>query len=254
MKIIFSRKGFDSTSGGAPSPIIDGVPYGLPIPTDRYPSASTYRHLGLGDALSKVKSKSKVDDPCHEDPMFWDDRCAFGQTGASQGILKNKGVREGDVFLFFGLFKELGSDDRHHRIFCYLKVEKKFAIDPPAKGEEVWCRLKVEGAPRRHPHTIATWDNGGKWHKNNTIYMGRGRKAKKACDILRLTKPGGPASYWCVPQWFRETELTQRSWRWREDGKLHVVVGQEFVTDVGDLPEPKEWLDKIIAAIETGEG
>jgi Nucleotide modification associated domain 3 len=189
MKIIFSRKGFDSTSGGAPSPIINGVPHGLPIPTDKYPSETTYNDLGLGAALSKVQNRYTAKCLCHEDPMFWDDKCAFGQTGASQGILKNRRVGDGDVFLFFGLFSESGSDDLHHRIFGYLDVERKFEIDAPANGEEVWRRLEAEGAPRRHPHTIATWDNGGKWHKNNTIYMGRGRKAKKACDILRLTKP-----------------------------------------------------------------
>jgi hypothetical protein len=38
MKIIFSRKGFDTTFGGVPSPIIHGVPYSLPIPTGEYPS------------------------------------------------------------------------------------------------------------------------------------------------------------------------------------------------------------------------
>ena len=69
MKIIFSRKGFDTTFGGVPSPIIDGVPHSLPIPTDKYPSVSTYDHLGLGDALSKVKVKGDLaaGSPCHED-------------------------------------------------------------------------------------------------------------------------------------------------------------------------------------------
>ena len=61
MKIIFSRKGFDTKFGGAPSPIIDGVPYSLPIPTGDYPSVSTYRDLNLGAALSTVKLKSEFD-------------------------------------------------------------------------------------------------------------------------------------------------------------------------------------------------
>ncbi len=247
MKIIFSRKGFDTTFGGVPSPIIDGVPHSLPIPTDKYPSVSTYDHLGLGDALSKVKVKGDLaaGSPCHEDPMFWDDKCAFGQTGGAQGVLENRQVGEGDIFLFFGLFAKPDDNDRHHRIFGYLKVENVLPIGCHPTGQE------VQGPPRQHPHTIAKWDNGGKWQKNNTIYMGRGRKAKKACDILRLTKPGGPASYWCVSQCLRETELTQRTWRWCEDGTLRVIVGQEFVADIGEQRDPKEWLDKIIAAIET---
>ena len=245
MKIIFSRKGFDSTSGRAPSPIIDGVLYSLPIPTGDYPSASTYDDLGLGDALSKVQSRYTAKCLCHEDPMFWDDRCAFGQTSGAQGILEKQEVGEGDVFLFFGLFNELCSDDRHHRIFGYLEIENVLPIGCHPTGKE------VPGPSRQHPHTIAKWDNGKEWQKNNTIYTGRGRKARKASDILRLTKSGCRASFWSILECLREARLPQRTWRWCEDGTRQVIVGQEFVADVGDLPEPKRWLNKIIAAIET---
>jgi hypothetical protein len=71
-----------------------------------------------------------------------------------------------------------------------------------------------------------------------------------------LTKPGGPVSYWLVPQWLYETGLTyhRRVERWGEDGTLRVVGrGQEFVADVGDMPEPKKWLDEVITAIGTDE-
>jgi Nucleotide modification associated domain 3 len=253
MKIIFSRKGFDSTSGGKPSPIIDGVPYSLPIPAGKYPSVSTYRHLGLGDALSKVKIKSKVDDPCHEDPMFWGDRCAFGQTSAAQSHLTKNDVGVGDVFLFFGLFEKPGSNDRHHRIFGYLNVERilKIGADP----NEAELRRILDGAPRQHPHTIANWKSGGKWDGKNTIYVGRGKKAKNADGALRLTKPDGPLTHWRVPDWLSETRLTyhRQDNRWIEKGALHVVGrGQEFVADIGNLPDPKKWLATMIATIEMG--
>jgi hypothetical protein len=29
--------------------------------------------------------------------------------------------------------------------------------------------------------------------------------------------------------------------------------GQEFVADVGDMPEPNKWLDKVMTAIGTDE-
>jgi hypothetical protein len=61
MRIIFSRKGFDSASGGTRSPIIDGVPYGLPIPTDKYPSETTYGHLSLGDRVSQTNKDYTAD-------------------------------------------------------------------------------------------------------------------------------------------------------------------------------------------------
>jgi Nucleotide modification associated domain 3 len=161
--------------------------------------------------------------------------------------LAKQGVGSGDVFLFFGLFAELASNDRHHRIFGYLNVEKVVKIGAQPSSDE------LEGTPRRHPHTIAKWDSDEKrWDPNNTIYLGRGRKAKKAHEALRLTKPGGPPSHWVVPDWLRETGLTyhQNTLRWADDRGLRVVGrGQEFVADVGDRPEAKKWLEGLIVAI-----
>jgi hypothetical protein len=247
MRIIFSRKGFDSgrKSGGAPSPIIDGVPYSLPIPTSKYPSRSKYADLNLGHALSKVKSSCKVGDCCHEDPMFWDNRCAFGQTAAAQTHLKNNCVGKDDVFLFFGLFAKPGCK-RHHRIFGYLKVEDVLKIGCQPTGEE------LKGTPRQHPHTIANWKTDEKWPCNNTIYFGRGMRVKTAHPDLRLSQPNGPASYWLVPPWLRETSLTcHDSSRWLDQVTLRSMSpGQEFVTDIGDRPEPKKWLTDRLAIIE----
>jgi hypothetical protein len=100
MRIIFSRKGFDSAAGRAPSPIIDGEPIGLPIPTMRR-SDSTYGLIGLGDVVAHItKGRLGADDLCHEDPMFHEGRCAFGQTGAAQAHLAKQAstaIRPSDV-------------------------------------------------------------------------------------------------------------------------------------------------------------
>jgi glycosyltransferase involved in cell wall biosynthesis len=40
MKVVFGRKGFDSSAGGAPSPIIDGKLISLPIPMRRRRAAA----------------------------------------------------------------------------------------------------------------------------------------------------------------------------------------------------------------------
>ena len=120
MRICFSRKGFDSTAGKVPSPIVDGVPIVLPIPFDDR-SESTYGSLELGDIVTKAtKGQLSAESRCHEDPMFHEGRCAFGQRGIAQSHLHNRGMREGDVFLFFGLFAEENGQDWHHRIFGYL--------------------------------------------------------------------------------------------------------------------------------------
>ena len=48
MRIVFSRKGFDSAAGGGPSPIVGGRPLSLPIPAGAA-SRTSYDALGLGE-------------------------------------------------------------------------------------------------------------------------------------------------------------------------------------------------------------
>lgn len=246
MKIIFSRKGFDSAAGKAPSPIIDGVPISLPIPT-KHRSVTSYRHVGLGEVVEKVtKGRISADDRCHEDPAFSNGRWAFGQTGAAQSHLERNGVSVGDVFLFYGLFSAEGGRDRHHRIFGYLDVEeiRKVGARPSAIDDP-------EGFTRRHPHTI------GEWNGNNTLYLGAGRKAQLAYPSLRLSKPGGLPSIWHTPPWLKQVGLTYHGdpVRWINDQELQVAArGQEFVANIGDLEGPKEWLRTVREAIgETNE-
>ena len=241
MRVIFSRKGFDSASGKAASPIMDGEPISLPIPTERR-SETTYRLAGVGGIVENItKGRIGADDLCHEDPVFLNGRWAFGQTGAAQSHLERNGVSVGDVFLFFGLFASCDGSDRHHRIFGYMEVDEVRRLGPrPAKSDN------PEGFPRRHPHTI------GEWNENNTLYLGSGAKAKKAHPSLRLTKPELPVSVWSVPAWLRVVGLTYHNnpVRWVGDKELRVASrGQEFVSDIGDQSAPREWLRTLQATI-----
>ena len=240
MRIVFSRKGFDQGSGGTFSPIVDGRPISLPIPT-KHRSPTTYEDLGLGDIVTEITSgKIGKDHRCHEDPMFSDNRCAFGQTGAAQSHLANQSVGVGDVFLFFGLFSDGSYGGKHHRIFGYLKVSEVVALG---------VRSGMQGIPgftRQHPHFV------GEWNPNNTLYIGEGAVACRATDGLRLTAPGNRPSVWRVPPWLRETGLTYHSndERWKEDGLLEVAArGQEFVTHVGNNGSARTWLNQIIQGI-----
>ncbi|TXG84455.1 MAG: hypothetical protein E6R12_04560 [Sphingomonadales bacterium] len=242
MRIIFSRKGFDTGSGGAPSPIIDGKPISLPIPTKRR-STTCYRDLGLGDVVERVtRGRIGADHLCHEDPMFFDGRCLFGQCGAAQSHLRRHGVGIGDVFLFFGLFADEMSSERHHRLFGYMWVESLIEGDALRPDHEV-----IQAAPRQHPHTIDDWN------ANNCLYVGPGKLAGHADPRLGLTTQSGPLRLWDVPPWLAETGLSYhgRSERWRDGGQLEIVSrGQEFVADIGDREEPRRWLDIIITVIE----
>ena len=237
MRIIFSRKGFDSAAGGGPSPIVNGAPLSLPIPAGAA-SNTTYGDLGLGDhAHAASRGRYGAQEACHHDPMFVQDgRCLFGQVGAAQTHLENRGVGVGDVFLFFGLFCANGGDP-HHRIFGYLEIEE---IIPLADGSPRWL---VE---RGHPHALAMHGS------NDTIYSGPGQVAAQASDALRLTVPEGPPSIWQRPAWLKPGGLSyhDRPDRWLRGGRLRSVArGQEFVADIGRRKAPRDWLAAIIEEI-----
>ncbi|MFQ5673354.1 MAG: hypothetical protein ACE5G9_09675, partial [Nitrospinales bacterium] len=134
MKIIFSRKGFDSGYGGIPSPILpDGTILSMPIPNEEdhigyqqlvLPNErKTYwrvlRELLRNKKLQKGKTKIPLnkhrDYHCHFDPDLRRDALrkgrgkgwlpSLGQIGAAQGHLRKQGIQEGDLFLFFGWYQ-----------------------------------------------------------------------------------------------------------------------------------------------------
>lgn len=241
MRVILSRKGFDSAAGGGASPIVDGRPVSLPIPAGEA-SRTTYGALGLGGHVQRAsRGRHGPNDRCHHDPMFLaDGTCLFGQCGAAQTHLANRGVGVGDVFLFFGLFRDEGVGEPHHRIFGYLEVTETMALADCAPAQrEAMLR-------HAHPHAIAMGAT------NDTIYRGPGRTAASACETLCLTVPGGPPSLWRRPAWLRHGGLSyhDRPDRWLPGGRLRAVSrGQEFVADIGHRKAPREWLETVIAAI-----
>jgi len=244
MRIIFSRKGFDSAAGGGPSPIVDGRPLSLPIPAGTA-SETSYGDLGLGEHAARAsRGKLGASDLCHHDPMFCDDgTCVFGQHSAAQTHLERQGVGVGDVFLFFGLFAEETSGEPHHRIFGYLKVEQ---VLPLAKS------VPDELIKLAHPHALAMHS------ANDVIWRGEGRTAARASAALRLTVPDGPPSLWHRPDWLKRGGLSyhDRADRWIRGAKGHkrlrsVARGQEFVADIGRRSEPRQWLERILAEIRS---
>ena len=127
MRIILSRKGFDSTSGGCPSPIMpDGTLLSLPIPDEYAPTvvSNPEKLLRFNDLVYKGNTYSqllagirhtKSYNVCHLDPDLRENarsspvdgwEAAFGQTASALGVLRNAKVDVGDLFLFFGLFRE----------------------------------------------------------------------------------------------------------------------------------------------------
>ncbi len=100
MKIILSRKGFDSSNGKIPSPIMpDGTLLSMPIPTVdgiRFDELE-YEGVSYQDILGQLNPKGDYN-RCHLDPDIrpgvrktpvpnW--KPAFGQIDAAQGYLSN---------------------------------------------------------------------------------------------------------------------------------------------------------------------
>lgn len=236
MKIVLSRKGFDSAAGGGPSPIVDGRPISLPIPAAAGRPGVSYAALGLGAQVSRAsRGQLGPDTLAHHDPLFTPDgRCLFGQCGAAQSHLENQQVRAGDLFVFFGLFRA-GNAPPHHRIFGWLWVE-----DVVRSGDAAWPDLAALG----HPHALAAHGT------NDAIWCGPGGRASAAHPELRLTVDGGPPSLWRVPPWIVRRGLSYHAQpsRWRADNVLQSVArGQEFVVDAGDDDEAHGWAHRVLA-------
>lgn len=144
MKVILSRKGFDSSYGGSPSPIFpDGAMFSLPIPSSpdsRSFGDINYGHHNLGCVVeSLTKGEHHSVSGTHFDPDLsskalprqpgW--RPSLGQVGAALSHLHNQKVEEGDLFLFYGWFRDaevcgngryqyIGGSMNRHVIFGWL--------------------------------------------------------------------------------------------------------------------------------------
>src|SRR5260370_22879778 len=154
MKIVLSRKGFDSESGKVPSPILpDGTLVTLPIPDLSRTSGITYDDIGAADHGSIERIVEDLTNQnisrqhfAHLDPDLrrssyprrpgW--RPLFGQAGGDQTHLNKNQVGVGDLFLFFGWFKEVEIvNDRYrfvrnapnlHVIFGWLQIQSVLTV------------------------------------------------------------------------------------------------------------------------------
>jgi hypothetical protein len=202
MKLVLSRKGFDSGSGGCLSPYDhdNGQYIWFPIPekVNSYSNQIQYTDIPLkndflsglkGTNLSEVYKRLKgtdrvkiredeytsIDDHelfAHFDPMLgiapWVDNekfnigKGFGQFNAAPQ-LKNHDVNEGSVFLFFGGFKS--TVDRKisgYYIYGWLKVKKRIETYEECKEIIEPYNLHL------HPHIT---EAAFKRNKNNYIFL-----------------------------------------------------------------------------------
>jgi hypothetical protein len=283
MKIIFSRKGFDSSAGGVPSPIFpDGKLLSLPIPSKRSPikyEEIKWQNDNLGNIVQQLtKNRIKPSFLAHLDPDLNPASLArikgwtplFGQASIAQGHLEKQSICTGDIFIFYGLFRNVTINNMRycydpnslpkHIIWGWLQIGDILKVDKCDKTKLKWALY--------HPHFH------GKWNHTNTIYVaskyllidGMNYKTPGAGifkyfnERLQLTIKDSPkVSLWQLPGWFfpdnGKPPLTYHSDRTRWTKKDDYVIlnsanrGQEFVLDCSFYEQSRNWLKDLFRFI-----
>ncbi len=282
MKLILSRKGFDSAHGGCPSPILDGqLLCPLPIPDagapTRYEKISSFNGSAIARIVEDLTGgRVGRSDGAHLDPDLRRDAIAraagwrpiFGQAAAAQSHLARHEIGRGDLFIFFGCFRRaervggalrfVRSAPKLHVIFGWLQVGKVIRATDSVAAEFPWAD--------RHPH-LAAPDR----YKNNTLYFASDRLSSIGINtsgagtfdrlgpelILSQTDPYINCSTWRLPRWFVPCGRAPLSYhskpaRWTDCATSVRVQsaypGQEFVLDADQYPEAHAWLRSIFRA------
>ncbi|KUJ83701.1 hypothetical protein AWR36_007670 [Microbulbifer flavimaris] len=285
MRLILSRKGFDSSAGGCPSPIFpDGTLYPLPIPDAK--SRIQYdqiQHGGtdIGELVNDLtRGRYTGKQTAHLDPDMYPEALArslewrplLGQTGAAQGHLRRQGVQIGDLFLFFGLFRPVECSLGHwrfvknaaarHILWGWLAIGDIQQVDELSETSLPWARY--------HPHFQIGPDRA------NTLYLAadqfrlpRAKQFLPGAGIfpsvsprLVLTAPdSSKPSLWRLPAYFfpfpDRTPLSyhNKCERWLPGARNRTrgfcqlqsaARGQEFVLDADQYPECRQWISGLI--------
>ncbi|OLS24701.1 MAG: hypothetical protein HeimC2_21820 [Candidatus Heimdallarchaeota archaeon LC_2] len=276
MKVILSRKGFDTYNGGYASPILpDDTLMSLPIPSDR--DKIQYSDLKFDNDHSYFERMKEIDPrrksnkkyisfnertKCHLDPDIyryvklrrkgW--MPLFGPSGKAYTELTKEGVSVGDLFLFYGWFKRTIEKDGIlefapkaqdlHVIFGYLQVGEIYQVANRLSDNPTWMRYHphVENIDRRKNRSIVyVASKFVMWDDDIT-----GSGVFSCNENVILTKKGYPRSRWLLPEFFRKVRIyPHTSSAWREEGYFQSTSpGQEFVIEDNDKVE--NWAKSLI--------
>lgn len=269
MKIILSRKGFDSSAGGRPSPIYEDKFISIPIPEAE--SGIRYRELAFNEEHNYLKVMKdlgiKFFTEAHLDPDLRrsvlsdrdkDWRPIFGQDDKAMGVLAK--IDKGDLFLFFGLFDFVEKNKAGkfsyvgkkpiHAIFGYLKVGEKLTLkeEHPPKWAEY------------HPHVVLRHQ----YPDNNTLFIADEENGNVTAGFfeynenLVLTMKGKSCSIWKLPKIFEgeknnfkaKISLSSFSDEYVELSTIGRTHQEFFISESQDI---QNWANNLIANCKTYE-
>ncbi len=272
MRLILSRKGVDSSVGGFASPIFpDGTLWSVPIPDVRSPiryrdlqapanAARVVHNLSRGRIVGASRVHMDPDLDCNSMSRAPGWCGLFGQHGAAQRHLQLQGVEPGDLFLFFGWFRQVhcvagrwryvADAPDQHVIFGWMQVG---SIEPVEQMRAEWARY--------HPHFYGQFGTGNSFYiaASNNLQWASGCAS---CGVFEryqshrvLTADGCTRSIWQLPGWLnpmgRASALSYHTdlarWTGQPDSvQLRAAArGQEFVLDMADYPEAHEWISDL---------
>lgn len=266
MKVILSRKGFDSGAGGIPSPILpDGTLLSLPIPV-KYDNIQYrdvyYDGVSFADILGQLKPRDEriINWNCHLDPDIRTNSrrldpnnwiAGFGQIGPSQGYLRNQQVGIGDLFLFFGWFRQTEGDFKNgtlryvknapnqHILYGYLQIGGMISDSEVLQNNYYW-----------HPHSIESRAK----QNNNMLYLPttkltfnenkEGFGTFNFSEKYVLTKPGKTRAIWKEVEALLPDNICKNVKNSAKDGGLYYAgQWQELVLKENKISE--EWAKSL---------
>lgn len=245
-------------------------------------SSVTWKHRGdigqIVESLTKRKIRSK--DLCHLDPDLrresvkrranW--RPAFGQMGSEQSHLRDNGVTTGDLFLFFGLFRQArrtaagwqfaSGTLRLHVVYGWLEIGEIVAISDRQAVLDDYPWL------RDHPHA----NDLARWKGENVVYLPTEHSSIGATNSRPLPGSGllkyhqqqiltakserhtnGRVSYWDIKPWAGDLGNERLSRFCNEKNLLNKSLlktagrWQEMVIDTQFYPKAKTWASRLLA-------
>lgn len=271
-KIILSRKGFDSSSGGIASPVIDDKFFSLPIPEGG--SGLSFDKLkvfgGNYSVLQLIRDlgSKKEFTECHMDPNLcpelygldetdgWSP--AFGQEGgALTHLLTTNNVQPHAVFLFFGRFREAKlhqgkyefcDKPDFHAIYGFMEVGEILLINKDKKCILTQDQQKKYG---NHPHVTNTVTN----RENSTLFIPATESKhgfKKTYGVFNFseqliltdTESRSSISHWKMDHAFWNTNFTYKLTINGDGTGQSPGRGQELVGDA--TTDSLAWIKEMI--------